>query len=212
VVPSTRREAVVTAPESGEQAAVVGVLDQPRLAIVPVYWREAKAFVQTLHRHHLPGGNGRFCIGVEDETGTLRGVCVLGRTKARMLPHKHVLEAMRVATDGCPNACSALYGATCRLHKPHGYRKACTYILVSEPGTTLRAAGWRPVALSDGGSWSRDMRKRTDKHPTEPKIRWECRCTDLPSIDLDAAQHAYGVALALVMAAGHPNPTTERDL
>jgi hypothetical protein len=121
-------------------------VDQPKLTIVPVYWREAKEFVARLHRHHLPGGNGRFCIGVEDEGGNLRGVAVLGRTKARMLPHKHVLEATRVATDGCPNACSALYGATCRLHKPHGYRKACTYILISEPGTSLLAAGWRPVA------------------------------------------------------------------
>ena len=164
--------------------------DQPKLTIVPVYWREAKAFVAALHRHHLPGGNGRFCIGVEDESEQLRGVAVLGRTKARMLPHKHVLEAMRVATDGCPNACSALYGATCRLHKPHGYRKACTYILISEPGTSLRAAGWKPVAITEGGSWDRPSRARTDKHPTEQKIRWECRCSELPEIDLSDVPRA----------------------
>lgn len=169
------------------------MVSQPRLTIVPVYWREAKAFVAETHRHHLPGGNGRFCIGVEDESGTLRGVAVLGRTKARMLPHKHVLEATRVATDGCPNACSALYGATCRLHKPHGYRKACTYILGSEPGTSLRAAGWKPVAVTEGGSWDRPSRGRTDKHPTEPKVRWECRCSELPEIDLSEVPRALSL-------------------
>jgi len=159
---------------------------QSKLTVVPIYWREAKAFVLDHHRHHLPGGNGRFSVGVEDESGQLRGVAVLGRTKARMLPHKHVLEVTRVATDGCPNACSALYGASCRIHKPHGYRKACTYTLLSEPGTSLRAAGWRPVAITDGGSWSRPSRSRTDKHPTERKVRWECPCSELPSIDLAA--------------------------
>ena len=70
---------------------------QPRLRIVPVYWREAKQFILDVHRHHLPGGNGRFSVGVEDEDGKLRGVAVMGRTKARMLPHKEVLEVTRVA-------------------------------------------------------------------------------------------------------------------
>ena len=161
-------------------------MSQSQLTIVPVYWREAKEYIARVHRHHLPGANGRFCIGVEDESGELRGVAVLGRTKARMLPHKHVLEATRVATDGCPNACSALYGAVCRLHKPHGYRKACTYILASEPGTSLEAAGWKPVAISEGGSWSRNGqgRLRDDKHPLDVKIRWECKCSELPRIQL----------------------------
>lgn len=178
----------VEAPTNGESVPQENphkVDVQSRLTIVPIYWREAKLFIEEHHRHHLPGGNGRFCIGVEDEDGKLlRGVCVLGRPKARMIPHKHVIEAVRVATDGCANACSALYGATCRLHKPLGYRKAMTYILLSEPGTSLRAAGWKPVAVSGGGSWSRPSRGRTDKHPTEPKVRWECKCSELPEVEL----------------------------
>ena len=161
---------------------------QSHLTIVPVYWREAKAFIAEHHRHHLPGGNGRFSIGVEDDAGRLRGVAVMGRPKARMIPHRQVLEVVRVATDGCENACSALYGASCRIHKPHGYRKAMTYILVSEPGTSLLAAGWRPVAVTDGGSWSRPSRGRTDKHPLDAKVRWECRCSELPTLDLAAVR------------------------
>lgn len=161
---------------------------QARLTVVPVYWREAKQFVADHHRHHLPGGNGRFCVGVEDEDNAMRGVAVMGRPKARLIPHKQVMEVTRVATDGCPNACSALYGAACRIHKPHGYRKAMTYTLLSEPGTSLIAAGWRPVAVTDGGSWSRPSRGRKDKHPTERKVRWECRHSDLPAIDLDEAR------------------------
>lgn len=165
-----------------------GVVTQPRLTIVPVYWLEAKTFIAEHHRHHLPGSNGRFSIGVEDQDGTLRGVAVMGRPKARMIPHKEVLEVVRVATDGSPNACSALYGAACRIHQPHGYRVAMTYTLESEPGVSLLAAGWRPVAITDGGSWSRPSRKRTDQHPTDRKIKWECRHSALPTIDLTEAQ------------------------
>lgn len=163
--------------------------DQSKLQIVPVYWREAKAYIAEMHRHHLPGGNGRFCIGVQDEDGVLRGVAVMGRPKARMIPHKQVMEVTRVATDGVDNACSALYGAACRIHKPHGYRKAMTYILDSEPGTSLRAAGWKPVAITDGGSWSRPSRGRTDKHPTDRKVRWECRCSELPDLTCPLCGH-----------------------
>jgi len=164
------------------------VTTQARLTVVPVYWREAKKFVVDHHRHHLPGGNGRFCIGVEDDDDVMRGVAVMGRPKARLIPHKKVMEVTRVATDGCPNACSALYGAACRIHQPHGQQKAMTYTLLSEPGTSLIAAGWRPVAVTDGGSWSRPSRNRTDSHPTERKIRWECRHSELPAIDLESAR------------------------
>lgn len=163
---------------------------QVRLVIVPVYWREAKAYIAAVHRHHEPGANGRFSIGVEDDAGQLRGVAVMGRPKARMLPHKQIMEVTRVATDGCPNACSALYGAACRLHRNHGYRKAITYILRSEPGTSLRAAGWRPVALTeDDASWDRRKRRRDDKHPLEQKVRWECRHSELPELTWAAIEH-----------------------
>lgn len=54
-----------------------------------------------------------------------------------------------------------------------GYRKLVTYILDTEPGISLKAAGWRCVAKVRGRSWSCESRPRVDKHPTQGKLRWE---------------------------------------
>jgi hypothetical protein len=40
------------------------------------------------------------------------------------------------------NACSMLYSACARAAQAMGYDKIQTYILVTEPGTTLKASGW----------------------------------------------------------------------
>jgi hypothetical protein len=45
--------------------------------------------------------------------------------------------------------------------------------LASEPGTSLRAAGWRVVADVRGRSWHCKSRPRVDRHPTQDKLRWE---------------------------------------
>jgi hypothetical protein len=42
-----------------------------------------------------------------------------------------------------------------------------------QPGTTLRAAGWRLVGQAGGGAWGRENRPRVDKHPTQGKLRFE---------------------------------------
>ena len=47
-----------------------------------------------------------------------------------------------------------------------------TYTLPSEGGASLRAAGWRVVGRSRGGSWSRPGRPRRDKAPVGPKLVW----------------------------------------
>ncbi len=104
---------------------------------------------------------------------------------ARMTDQRRIVEVVRVATDGCPNACSVLYGASCRQQKAHGYEKAMTFTLITEPGTSLRVAGWKPVAVSGGGEWDRPSRGREPaQFPTGRKIRWECPCSTLPAIDL----------------------------
>jgi hypothetical protein len=90
-----------------------------------------------------------------------------------MIDQKFTLEVTRLATDGCPNACSHLYAAVAKAAKAMGFKKVITYILESETGTSLKAVGWVPVAKTAGGSWSRGSRPRTDKHPLEPKVRWE---------------------------------------
>ena len=54
-----------------------------------------------------------------------------------------------------------------------GYRRLITYILDSEPGTTLKAAGWKEVGKIKGKTWDTPTRPRTDKHPTTDKTLFE---------------------------------------
>ncbi len=60
-----------------------------------------------------------------------------------------------------------------RIAKELGYKKIITYILDSEKGTSLKAVGWTVANRSKGGSWDRECRARTDKHPTTAKVRYE---------------------------------------
>ncbi len=144
-----------------------------RLVIVPCTLEQANRFVVRFHRHHGPVVGYRFALAVADDSGQVRGVAIVGRPVARGLDDGWTAELTRLATDGCPNACSALYSACWRVARGLGYRRLVTYILASERGTSLRAADWRRVAEVDGRSWSCPSRPRVDKHPTEDKIRWE---------------------------------------
>jgi hypothetical protein len=148
---------------------------QPKLTIVPVFIREAKKFVYELHRHLDPPKGALFAVGVEDEHGKLRGVAITGRPVAQLSQDGFTAEILRVATDGCPNACSCLYRASDRIAKAMGYRRVLTKTLPIESGISLKAAGFRLVGNSDGGTWSRPKsgRRRRDKHPTGPKLCWE---------------------------------------
>jgi len=146
---------------------------QPRIRIVPISFADAKAFVAEHHRHHAPPRGHKFSVAVADEIGDVRGVAMIGRPVARMLDDGLTLEVNRVATDGCANACSALYGAAWRAAKALGYERLITYTLASEPGSSLRGAGWTVVAQVKGRSWSCKSRPRRDTHPTQDKIRWE---------------------------------------
>ncbi len=145
----------------------------PRLFIVPISLPEANEFVKRHHRHHKPVTGHKFSIAVADEQGQVRGVAIVGRPVARALDDGWTLEVTRCCTDGCPNACSALYAAAWRVAKAMGYRKIGTYILSTEPGTSLKAAGWRCIGKAGGGSWNCPSRPRVDMHPTQAKLRWE---------------------------------------
>lgn len=145
-----------------------------RLRVAPITLRAASAFVGREHRHHAPTTGHLWSTSVVDETGTVRGVAVIGRPVSRVLQEAGFVEVLRVATDGCSNACSALYGAARRQAMTKGYvpHQILTYTLATESGTSLRAAGWILDGPSAGGSWSRPSRRRTDKAPTCPKWRW----------------------------------------
>ena len=59
------------------------------------------------------------------------------------------------------NVCSFLYSRAARIAKEMGYAKIITYILESEPGTSLKAAGWVLEADGVGGSdWNVPSRPR----------------------------------------------------
>ena len=142
-----------------------------RLRVVPCTQRQAKAYVAEHHRHHQPPQGGLFALAVMDGD-RLCGVAIVGRPVARGLDDGLTAEVTRLCTDGTRNACSALYGRARRAAAALGYRRVVTYTLPSEGGASLRAAGWEPVATTDGGSWDTPSRRRIDKHPTQPKIRW----------------------------------------
>lgn len=142
------------------------------LHIVPISFAEANAFVAQHHRHHKPAAGCKFCVAVAD-AGVVVGVALVGRPVARGLDDGWTLEVNRLCTDGHRNACSILYAAAWRAARALGYQKLVTYTLPEEGGASLRAAGWRVVAETAGGSWSCPSRPRVDMHPTQGKLRWE---------------------------------------
>ena len=141
------------------------------LRIVPVTLREANAFVARLHRHHGATTGHRWSLGVADN-GHLCGVAICERAKARM-ESEMMCEVTRVCTDGTKNACSMLYGACARAAQAMGYDVIKTFILKSEPGTSLKASGWLADGEVDARNWSRPSRQREiTEHSREPKIRY----------------------------------------
>jgi hypothetical protein len=148
-------------------------MTQTKLEIFPCALAEANDFVKRHHRHHNPVVGHKFSLAVVDEKNEVRGVAIVGRPVSRMLDNGLTLEVTRVATDGCPNACSALYGACRRAAFALGYKRIGTYTLDTEPGTSLKAAGWKLLGAVGGGSWNCPSRPRVDMHPTQTKLRWE---------------------------------------
>mgnify|MGYP000844728413 CR=1 FL=1 len=144
------------------------------LNIQPISFREACAFIKTHHRHHKPPTGWMFGVACNDGVKVV-GVATVGRPVSRMIQsaEPYTLEVNRLCTDGTPHVASKLYAACWRAAKALGYRRLITYILASEPGTSLAAAGWRVVGQRGGGSWSVPSRPRVDTHPTEQKTLWE---------------------------------------
>jgi len=146
------------------------------LQVVPCSQRQAKPFIEAYHRHHRSPRGAIFCLAVIDETRAVRGVATIGRPVARMLDDGFTLEVNRVATDGCPNACSALLGAARRIALAMGYARIITYTLPEEGGASLRGAGWQEDGRTSGDrGWAcpkYSHLNRVDDHPLQSKVRW----------------------------------------
>lgn len=144
-----------------------------RLGLWPITLKEAKEFIGNEHRHHAPPVGHKWSIGAE-LGGKLVGVIVVGRPVARMTATREpqTCEVTRLATDGTKNACSFLYSAAARAAKAMGYKKIQTFILDTESGVTLDAAGWTFEKESPGGEWKHTSGPRRKDQPTCPKRRY----------------------------------------
>ena len=136
---------------------------------------QANALVTRLHRHHKPAVGHRFSIGcVED--GALVGAVIVGRPVAAKGPTNErqyeIASVTRNVTDGTKNVCSFLYAAAARAARELGYAEIETFILDSEPGTSLRAAGWEMVSITPARSW--------DGRPGQLDFAGHTRRTDQP--------------------------------
>lgn len=141
------------------------------LNIVPIKLKEANAFVKQHHRHHKPT-TGHICSLAVAEGDKIVGVAIVGRPIARRLDNGLRAEVLRCCTDGTKNVCSMLYAAAWRAVRALGYKEIGTYILESEPGTSLKAAGWKCLGVCGGGSWNVKSRPRVDTDPRQMKMRF----------------------------------------
>ena len=136
------------------------------MTVVPLTLKCANDFVIQNHRHHGKVQGCKFCIGAVDEKGKLRGVAIVGRPVSRHLDNGTTAEITRLCTDGFKNACSFLYAACARIAKEMGYTKIITYILITENGASLKAAGWSEQGVGGGGNWNVKSRPRNDSPNT----------------------------------------------
>lgn len=142
------------------------------LMLVPISLKEANAFVAAHHRHHKPVVGHKFSLGcVQGER--LVGVAIVGRPVSRYLDDGRTLEVNRLCSTGRKNVCSFLYGAAARAAKALGYEKIITYTLDTEPGTSLRAAGWTCSGPAGGKRWTGKRKPAVDLYPAQMKLRYE---------------------------------------
>jgi hypothetical protein len=136
--------------------------------------REANKFVALWHRHHKPTVGHRFSLHAVNDSGEVVGAAIIGRPVARALDADKVVEVNRLVTNGTRNACSMLYAAAAREASKRGFTHIITYILATEPGTSLMACGWEFEAKVKGRSWSRESRLREEENPLQcqDKTRW----------------------------------------
>lgn len=140
------------------------------MEIRPITFKQASAFVNEHHRHHRSTVGCKFSLGCYDGE-KLIGVAICGRPVSRYLDDGLTCEINRLCTDGTKNACSMLYGASCRVAKEMGYHKIVTYILESENGASLKASNFICEGVAGGKHWTGTRNKGQDI-PAEMKTRW----------------------------------------
>jgi hypothetical protein len=162
-------------------AALAQEAPATHLELRPITLRAARAFVAQHHRHNVPPRGWLFGVGLHREE-ELVAVGIAGRPLARALDDGRTLEVLRCCTLGDRNAASRTYGALCRAGAALGYTLAVTYTLESEPGASLRAAGFTVQEFlppRSSSRWASGGRGRYDETlwgeatlPDERRVRW----------------------------------------
>lgn len=148
------------------------MIEKNSLRLTPVSLSQANEFVKAHHRHHKAVAGHKFSIGCSFGN-QLVGVAIVGRPVSRYLDDGRTLEVNRLCTVGTKNACSFLYAASARAAKAMGYSKIITYILESEIGKSLKAAGWVCAGLAGGRQWTGARKPPVPIYPQEMKLRYE---------------------------------------
>ena len=175
--------------------------------VVPLTLPRANALVAALHRHHgpIPGGFAWFAVGAVVEAKIV-GCAIAGRPTNRNNDDQQSCEVLRVATDGTPNACSALYGACARAAKAIGCRRILTYTLTTESGASLRGSGWVCTDEDVGKSWWTHGATRTPAreraHMGIHKQRWEVVFRDRVDVRQESQRDEGGQGLLFDADAG----------
>ena len=140
------------------------------LELVPITLKKAQAFIGEYHRHNKPPRGAKFAVAAASN-GLIIGIATAGRPIARGNDDGYTLEVTRCCViPGYTNACSKLYAACIRAAKAMGYRRVITYTLQSEPGISLRAAGFQLIASIPFKEWSWSGRPRKEAEA--------CLCVD----------------------------------
>lgn len=148
-----------------------------RFSVERISLAEANAFVKLHHRHHGPVIGHIFSIAASD-SGRICGVAIVGRPVSRLRDNGVTAEVTRLCTDGTKDACSFLYGASARAALALGFKSVGTYILATEPGTSLTAANWRFVYKQPRPClWATHVRPGLDKSPLQVKLLFEYPAT-----------------------------------
>jgi hypothetical protein len=152
--------------------SIIHATCKDRLTVVRIGLDEANTFVAQHHRHHKPVQGHIFSVGAALGESIV-GVVIVGRPVSRHRDDGITAEVTRLCTDGTRNACSFLYGAAARAAFALGFKRIGTYILASEPGTSLTASGWRLIGETDGRSrFGGATRPRVEK-PFQKKLLFE---------------------------------------
>lgn len=143
----------------------------------PATIRSAQEFVRQHHRHSVVPRGGRFALEAV-WAGDVVGVVIVGRPLSRMLDVGTTAEVLRCCVkDGAPrNTPSYLYGAARRVWQAWGGRKLITYTLETEPGDSLRGAGFQVAGRTKSApsGWSREGRERQPLAVDAiRKVRWQ---------------------------------------